>query len=106
VSATATQARALRDALLAQIDWELELGDPTYDVTATLAQVRAAVVRDVATRSEYLLRTATYTPLAVLPAVVLAHRIYQDATRADELVLRNGVAHPAFVPAQVLEVLV
>jgi prophage DNA circulation protein len=36
---------------------------------------------------------------------VLAHRIYQDATRSDELVARNGVAHPAFMPARPLEVL-
>ena len=106
VVATATEARALRDALLSQIDTELEANDPPADVAKGLAQVRAAVVRDVAARSEFLQQRSTFTPLAVLPALVLAQRIYQDASRAEELVARNGVLHPAFVPARALEVLV
>ena len=105
VIATAEQAVALRDALVAQIDIELEVNDPPAEVATALSRVRAAVVRDVAARSEFLLQRSSYTPQAVLPALVLAHRIYQDATRADELVARNGVAHPAFMPARALEVL-
>lgn len=105
VTATSAQATALRDSLVAQIDMELEVNDPPAEVAKALTRVRAAVVRDVAARSELLLSRSTYTPQAVLPAVVLAHRIYQDATRADELVGRNGVKHPAFVPARPLEVL-
>jgi prophage DNA circulation protein len=37
--------------------------------------------------------------------LVIAHRVYQDASRVDELVLRNGIRHPGFVPAVALEVL-
>lgn len=103
--ATSDQATALRDALVAQIDTELEVNDPPAAVARALTAMRAAVVRDVAARSEFLQSRSTFTPLAVLPAVVLAHRIYQDAARADELVARNGVAHPAFMPARPLEVL-
>lgn len=105
VIATSDQATALRDALVAQIDTELEVNDPPVEVAKALTRVRAAVVRDVAARSELLRSRSTYTPQAVLPAVVLAHRIYQDATRSEELVARNGVKHPAFVPARPLEVL-
>lgn len=105
VVATSDQATVLRDALVAQIDAELEVNDPPAAVAKALTAMRAAVVRDVAARSEFLRRRSTYTPQAVLPAVVLAHRIYQDAARADELVARNGVAHPAFVPVRPLEVL-
>lgn len=105
VIATSDQAVALRDALVAQIDAELEVNDPSAEVTKALTNVRAAVVRDVAARAEFLQSRATYTPQAVLPALVLAHRIYQDATRAEELVARNGVRHPAFVPARSLEIL-
>lgn len=103
---TADQARALRNALLAQIDTELEVNDPPSAVASALGQVRAALVRDVAARSEFLQQRASYTPQAVLPALLLAHTIYQDATRYEELVARNGVLHPAFVPARALEVLV
>lgn len=105
VLTTSDQATALRNALVAQIDTELEVNDPPAQVAQTLSALRAAVVRDVAARSEFLLSRSTYTPLAVLPALVLAHRVYQDASRADELADRNAVPHPAFVPAKALEVL-
>ncbi|MFM9902133.1 MAG: DNA circularization protein [Polaromonas sp.] len=103
--ATADQARALRDALLVQIDQELETNDPAPAVASALGALRAAVVRDVSARSEFLKRRGSFATTAVLPALVVAHRFYQDATRADELVLRNGVRNPAFVPATKLEVL-
>lgn len=103
--ATSAQAKALRDTVLAQIDTELEGTDPGPAMARALTLLRAAVVRDVATRAEYLARASTYTPQVVLPALVVAHRVYQDASRAEELVVRNGVRHPAFVPAKALEVL-
>ncbi|WP_304308062.1 DNA circularization protein [Pseudacidovorax intermedius] len=102
---TASDAVAWRDALTAQIDAELEGADPDAATARALMQVRAGVVRDVATRAELLKQRSSFTTLAVLPAVVVAHRVYQDATRADELVERNAVRHPAFVPAGPLEVL-
>ena len=105
VDLTATQARALRDRLLAQVDTELEVNDPPAGVASALAMMRSAVTRDVQQRSEFLRQASTYTPIAVLPSLVLTHRVYQDATRADELVQRNAVRHPAFVPARALEVL-
>lgn len=103
--ATAPQAVALRDAWLAQLDDELEGTDPPAAVARALSDLRAAVVRDVATRAEYLRQRSTFTSVAVLPALVLAHLIYQDADRADELAARNAVEHPLFVPAGALEVL-
>jgi prophage DNA circulation protein len=106
VVATASQAKDLRNALVAQIDTELEVNDPPLEVATALTTLRAAVVRDVAARAEFLKQRSSYTPQTVLPAVVLAHRVYGDATRADELADRNAVPHPAFVPARALEVLV
>lgn len=105
LNGTASQARQLRDRLLVQLDDELELNDPPAPVARALAVMRGAVARDVQERAELLRDASTFTPVAVLPSVVLAHRIYQDAERADELVARNGVRHPAFVPAAPLEVL-
>jgi prophage DNA circulation protein len=29
-----------------------------------------------------------------LPALVVAHRLYGDAARADEITVRNGARHP------------
>lgn len=105
VVATAAKALELRDRLLALIDTELEVNDPPADVAAGLVGLRAAVTRDVGTRAEQLRRSAVFQPQAVLPSLLLAHRVYQDATRAEELEARNGVRHPAFVPAAPLEIL-
>ncbi|MGA0569651.1 DNA circularization protein [Variovorax sp. VNK109] len=102
---TADQALALRDALLAQIDSELETTDPDVATAQALSALRTAVTRDVSVRAELLQQRSTFTSHAVLPALVLAHRVYQDATRADELVTRNAVANPAFVPAGEVEIL-
>ncbi|MBC3420518.1 DNA circularization N-terminal domain-containing protein [Pseudomonas sp. RW3S2] len=49
-------------------------------------------------------RLAEVTTLESLPAVVLAYQRYGDATRAAEIVTRNKVAHPGFLPAGVLSV--
>lgn len=103
--ATVTKALTMRDRLLAQIDVELEQNDPPAEVSAALVRLRGAVTADVALRVEQLRRASVFRPPVVLPSLVLAHRIYQDATRADELEARNGVRHPAFVPAAPLEVL-
>ena len=105
VVATAFEAADLRRALVLQIDTELEVNDPPAEVATALTRLRAAVVRDVAARAEFLKQRSSYTPQTVLPALVLAHRIYNDAGRAEELVDRNAVAHPAFVPVRALEVL-
>lgn len=105
VVATRDQAVALRNTLMTQMDVEIEENDPPIEYARALTKLRLAVVRDVSARGEQLKRRAVYKPQTVLPAVVLAYRVYQDAGRADELVARNGVRHPAFVPARQLETL-
>lgn len=102
---TAAQALALRDLLLDQIDTELETNAPEPEVAAALERLRNAIARDVGVRAELLRERSTFAPQAVLPALVIAHRVYQDATRAEELIARNAVRHPTFVPARPLEVL-
>lgn len=102
---TSAQAVALRDAVLNQIDIELETYDPDASTAQALNKLRTAVTRDVAARAELLRQRSTFNNLAVLPALVVAHRVYQDATRADELVQRNAVRNPLFVPAGTLEIL-
>jgi hypothetical protein len=33
-----------------------------------------------------------------LPTLVIAHRLYQDASRADDILRENKIVHPAFAP--------
>ena len=49
-------------------------------------------------------RLVDVTPKESLPAVVLAYRLYGDASRAEEIVTRNKVVHPGFLPVDALRV--
>jgi prophage DNA circulation protein len=46
----------------------------------------------------------TYAPAETVSALVLAHALYGDALRSGEIVERNRVRHPGFVPATDLQV--
>jgi len=88
----------LDDVMLAN-----DLVDEVYDA---LRALRAAVVRDVAARGANLTRLVRWAPAATLPVLVVAQQLYADASRADELLVRNSVRHPLFVAGAVpLEVL-
>lgn len=93
-------AAAVRDAVTSLIDAEIEVAgnqgeDSTYGALRTL---RAAVVQDLNKRGAGLASIATFTFKANLPALVIAQRLYRDASRADELVTQANPAHPAFMP--------
>ncbi len=98
-------AVALRDELLDVIEAQINelMSEPLY---AAFADLRAAVVTDLRTRGMQLPRLVSHTPLTTLPALVVAHQLYGDATREAEIVARNKIEHPGFVPGGVtLEVL-
>ncbi len=79
-------------------------------VWSGLTMVRAAAVRDLTVTEQPLPSLATFTPQVVLPAMVLAQQLYGDAPttlfdHVDDLVTRNTIIHPGFVPIGPLEVL-
>lgn len=100
-------AEAAGKETLALIDEQLETAVPINDqVFNTLVALRAAVVTDLRTRTTALPNMSSYTPQATLPALVIAQRLYGDATRADEICVRNNVRHPGAVRGgMILEVL-
>lgn len=100
------EAVTARDELVATLDDAMLAATVADDVYDALRALRAAVVRDVAARGGDLARLVAYTPPATAPVLVLAQRLYADATRADELAARNALRHPLFVRgAQPIEVL-
>jgi prophage DNA circulation protein len=106
------EALALRDDLLAALDARMNATDPVTgepignDLFDALRALRAALVEDTRLRAGKLPQITTYTPKAMIPARVLAWQIYGDAARAEEIVARNNIRHPLFVPGGVqLEVL-
>lgn len=74
-------------------------------------QLIAALHRDINERIGRLPATVRVSSGSVRSSLSLAHRLYGDALpelfdNADDIVRRNGVRHPGFVPAARLEVLI
>ena len=67
----------------------------------TLIALRQAVVSALTTTGATLPNLETFSFRAALPALVMANRLYQDASRADELIQQANPIHPAFMPMTV-----
>lgn len=92
-----------RARLCSALDTEcLTAPDKVY---TALADARSRVWKDLGERSRNSARLATLRPPATAPALVLAYDYYEDAARDGEIVARNGIRHPGFVPAEPLRVL-
>lgn len=93
----------LRNRLTAALDAEsLNASDGTY---LALQDARSKVWKDLTERSRDGARLTTKTPPETTPAVVLAYDYYEDAGRASDIVARNRLRHPGFVPPAPLRVL-
>lgn len=96
-------AFAVRKALTNALDAESLLADDAvYDA---LQAARRAVWADVTARASNGARVISVTPAEVMPALVLAYDRYEDASRADEIALRNRVPHLGFLPTRPLQIL-
>lgn len=94
---------AVRDELTAAIDQEALTADD--GVYSSLMDARAAVWKDLTARARESARLSTLTPREVTPSLVLAYDYYEDAARDGEIVARNAIRHPGFVPVRPLKVL-
>jgi prophage DNA circulation protein len=85
----------VRDELDEKLDAQmLVANDDTYQA---LNEVRVAMINDISTRSADLARTVNYTPKTTLPALVIAHELYGDATTEEKIINRNNIRHPGFI---------
>jgi len=94
---TYDQAISYRDQLLELIDAQSERGvdDQTY---IALQALYAQVVASVPGTDQALPRQVALTLPITLPSLVVAYNAYEDASRAEEIVSRNNIRHPGFVP--------
>lgn len=102
-------ARATRDAVGDRLDvLALEAADRGDDDAARLFdRLRLALHRDIAARGQTLARVHQLDLARTEPALVLAHRLYGNRpaaaggieARGAEIVARNAVRHPGFIPA-------
>ncbi|WP_374572515.1 hypothetical protein [Phenylobacterium sp.] len=84
------------DALESVIDAAGDVGDDA--AFTALSALRSAVARDLAVRGARLAGLRAFVFGAPLPALTLADRLYDDASRADELARQADPAHPLFMP--------
>jgi prophage DNA circulation protein len=93
--AAATEALDVLGGLVEQL-----LADETTsdDLAAALTDLRAATQQQLGALVGSLPTTTTYTPPGSVPALLLAWQLHGDPTRDLEIVARNGVLDPNFVP--------
>lgn len=65
--------------------------------TALIA-LRAAISNDLGSRAQTLPALVNYSFPTRMPSLWLAQRLYQDPTRAKQLVQENSPVHPLFMP--------
>lgn len=94
------EATRFRDALTGAIDAEaISAGEARDDASyLALSALSAAVAADITARAADLSRVVEILPAVTAPVQVIAHRLYGDAGRADEVRNLNNIAHPGFVP--------
>lgn len=93
----AIQARADAAALFEPIIAAATTAEEIEALTVT----RNAVVEKVSRTIADLAPVLEVSSPRAMPSVWWAHRLYNDAGRAEELVVRNGVSHPSFMPATI-----
>ena len=84
-----------------EITQDEDLDDQMY---SEVRQLKAAMVTYLSTVAQDLPSLTTYTTYKSRPALVIAYDVYGNNDRNLELVDRNGVTHPMFVPPRELEI--
>jgi prophage DNA circulation protein len=97
---SANAAAAARDQLAGLIDDRtLAAAVAGQDALFTALQALASVaLQDLALRAQQLPQLIGYARPSPPPALALAYRLYQDATRATQIVALNDAPHPLFMP--------
>lgn len=75
------------------------------DLYIALTKARAAVFEDLTTRAQDSARLVNLKLPVPLPALAVAYDLYEDAARETEIIGRNHVWHPGFLPPVNLQVL-
>jgi len=96
-------AAQVRTIVCAALDAEITTaGNQGEDASfVALKALRVAVIQDLTERGATLAHISTIKTAASVPALVLANRLYQDPSRAEDLIARGNPRHPAFMPTAI-----
>lgn len=85
--------------------FDKELSRTEHDgLYIALVKLKAAVNQDINARLIKIEKTIVYMHNEVLPDLVLAHYLYNNATRGSDISIRNNILHPGFIPVKELRV--
>lgn len=86
----------------------LYLADNSFnDSYNALNSARITMIQDINTRAATLKNTQYVKTVYSVPAFVFAYSQYSDSTQADDIVSRNKIVNPVFIPSNTtIEVLV
>jgi prophage DNA circulation protein len=92
----------LRDSLSDAIFEASLKADPAHYVV--MNTLRQELVKHLTAVAESGVRLVDITPSETMSALVLAYQRFGDATRSAEVVQRNRIRHPGFVPAASIKI--
>jgi prophage DNA circulation protein len=95
----------VRDIVIDKLDSIMEDTDDD-ELFASIITLKAQVVSGIAARAMNLSRVLSHTPQQTIPSLVLAQSLYGSIEREQDIVDRNKIHDPAFIPGEVeMEVL-
>lgn len=92
----ADEVRKDLDALIRTVEEDETISSDFYEAAQDL---RVAVEKMIAERKLELSELKTITLSEFEPAIVLAHELYQDIDRTEQIADLNDVLHPGFMPS-------
>lgn len=102
---SATSAEEFRNYVFQRLDEILEYADD--ELYIALYDLRTSVAEHIDIKSRTLPRVGQYQSVVTLPAFLISYDIYGTINREQEIIDRNKISHPAYVPGSVpIEVLI
>jgi len=94
------QVNALKTAMLPPFQDAEEIAADDMDQATFQALIRlhGALTNHLVATALPLPQMVQYQFFSILPSLVVSHKLYADAARADEVVAENRIVHPAFCP--------
>jgi prophage DNA circulation protein len=98
---------ASAEAVYNKIDALEEAGIDDNDLLEAFRETRAAIRADIEARQDRLSRLSETVLPDSLPAIVLSNSLYGNIDQEQDILRRNGLDHPGFVPGhQPIQVLI
>jgi len=91
-------ALGIRDVVLNQINLVTEIVGIDDQLYSDFQDLREAVVRVIDEKASDLAQLAQYTPKFSMPALVLSNDLYGVTDQEQDIIDRNTVRHPGFIP--------